>query len=265
MSSLAIRKEHGANAIGVVVSPKTANKDGYLMRKFARAVLRTNNIDNCSRYCQSPATEGLLRTVGLADDTGSIEDIGKSAPALIVGSNTTESHPALAARVKRAHKLYGQRLIVADVGKHEMAERADIFFRPKPGTDLVWLSAMSRCMLEHAYATQQFLDQCVNGLEAYRKSLESFTMEFVAATCQVPLETPTRVAEEIAKAETMCVLWAMGITQHSMGSDSSAAISNLLLITGNYRKPGCGAYPLRGHNNVQGTCDIGAMPHDFPG
>jgi formate dehydrogenase major subunit len=260
-----IKKHHGPDAIGVVVSSKTTNEDGYLMQKFARAVLGTNNVDNCSRYCQSPATEGLFRTVGLAGDSGSIEDIGKSALVLIVGSNTAESHPVLATRVKRAHKLHGQRLIVADLRMHEMAARADIFFRPKPGTDLVWLSAMSRYMLEHGYARQEFLDEWVNGLEAYRDSLKPFTMEYASRVCLVPLETLVQVAEEIGKAETMCVLWAMGITQHSMGSDSSTAISNLLLITGNYMKPGCGAYPLRGHNNVQGAGDIGAMPNDYPG
>jgi len=261
----AIKKEHGPDAIGVVVSSKTTNEDGYLMQKLARAVIGTNNVDNCSRYCQSPATEGLFRTVGLGGDAGSITDIGGSALVLIIGSNTAESHPVLATRVKRAHKLHGQRLIVADIRAHEMAERANIFFRPKPGTDLVWLSAMSRYMLEHGYAHQDFLDRWVNGLDDYRKSLEPFTMEYAALVCNLRVETLTRVAEEIGKAESMCVLWAMGITQHSMGSDSSTAISNLLLITGNYMRPNCGAFPLRGHNNVQGASDIGAMPNNFPG
>jgi formate dehydrogenase major subunit len=260
-----IKRQHGPDAIGVVVSSKATNEDGYLMQKFARSVIGTNNVDNCSRYCQSPATEGLFRTVGLGGDSGSIEDIGKSALVLIVGSNTAESHPVLATRVKRAHKLHGQRLIVADIRKHEMAERADIFFRPRPGTDLIWLSAMSRYMLEHDYARRQFLETWVNGLEEYRQSLDPFTMEYAARKCEVPLNTLIQVAEEIGKAESMCVLWAMGITQHSMGSDSSTAISNLLLITGNYAKPGCGAYPLRGHNNVQGASDVGAMPNNFPG
>jgi formate dehydrogenase major subunit len=260
-----IKKDHGPDSIGIVVSSKTTNEDGYLMQKFARSVIGTNNVDNCSRYCQSPATEGLFRTVGLAGDAGSITDIGSSALVLIIGSNTAESHPVIATRIKRAHKLHGQRLIVADIRAHEMAERADIFFRPKPGTDLVWLSAMSRYMLEHGYARQEFLDQWVNGLDNYRKSLEPFTMEYAAQVCNLPIETLTRVAEEIGKAESMCVLWAMGITQHSMGSDSSTAISNLLLLTGNYMRPNCGAYPLRGHNNVQGASDIGAMPNNFPG
>jgi formate dehydrogenase major subunit len=260
-----IKEQHGPDAIGVIISSKATNEDGYVMQKLGRAVIGTNNVDNCSRYCQSPATMGLFRTVGYGGDSGSIEDIGMSALVLVVGSNTAESHPVLATRVKRAHKLFGQKLIVADPRKHEMAERADIHFSPKPGTDLVWLSAMSRYMFDHDYAKKDFIAKWVNGVDDYRKSLDLFTMEFAAEVCAVPLQTLIEVAEVIAHADTMCVLWAMGITQHVMGSDSSTAISNLLLTTGNYMRPGCGAYPLRGHNNVQGASDIGAMPNNFPG
>lgn len=260
-----IKDESGPDAIGVVISSKATNEDGYIMQKFARAVIGTNNVDNCARYCQSPATEGLVRTVGLGGDAGSISDIGSSDLVLIVGANTAESHPVIAARIKRAKKLHGQKLIVADIRHNEMAERADIFFRPKPGTDLVWLSALSKYMLEQGYAKMDFLNQWVVGLDEYRGSLDSFTMEYASRICNVPVETLVAVAEAVGKAQSVCILWAMGITQHSMGSDSSTAISNLLLITGNYGRGGCGAYPLRGHNNVQGASDIGAMPNNFPG
>lgn len=260
-----IRAQHGADAIGVIASSKCTNEEAYLMQKFARQVIGTNNVDNCSRYCQSPATQGLFRTVGHGGDSGSISDIASTSLVLIIGSNTAESHPVLATRVKQAHKLRGQKLIVADLRKHEMAERADIFFQPKPSTDLIWLSAMSRYMLDNGFARQEFLDQWVNGLDAYRKSLEPFTMEYASKMCEVPRETLERVANEIATAPSMCVLWAMGVTQHCGGSDTSTAISNLLLITGNYMRPGTGAYPLRGHNNVQGASDFGAMPNYFPG
>src|SRR6201996_9617474 len=208
---------------------------------------------------------GLFRTVGYGGDSGSIEDIGSSALVLIVGSNTAESHPVLATRVKRAHKLHGQRLIVADPREHEMARRADIHFRPRPGTDLIWISAMSRYMLDNGHADQEFLDRWVNGLDEYRRSLEPFTMEYAARTCDVPLETLHQVAKELAATRSIAVLWAMGITQHTRASDGSTAISNLLLITGNYMKDEGGAYPLRGHNNVQGAGDIGAAPNVFPG
>jgi formate dehydrogenase major subunit len=261
----AIRQESGPDAIGVVASSKTPNEEIYLMQKFARAVIGTNNIDNCSRYCQSPATTGLFRTVGYGGDSGSIEDIAKSDLVVIVGANTAEAHPVLATRIKRAHKLSGQRLIVADPRENEMAARANIHFRPRPGTDLVWLSAMSRYMFDNGHAKLDFIERWVNSVEEYRKSLEPFTMEYAASVCEVPLETLHTIAEEMVKADSMCILWAMGVTQHIAASDTSTAISNLLLTTGNYMRPGCGAYPLRGHNNVQGAGDMGAMPNNFPG
>src|SRR5579875_3264921 len=235
------------------------------MQKLARALIGTNNVDNCSRYCQSPATKGLTRTVGYGGDSGSISDIERADVVIIVGANAAEAHPVLATRVKRAHKLHGQRLIVADIRKHEMAQRADIFFSPAPGTDMVWLSAVSRYLLDNGLAKTDFLAKWVNGLDDYRKSLEPFTMEYAAKICGVPEETLIRVAKEFAAAELACILWAMGVTQHCGGSDASTAISNLLLVSGNYMRPGTGAYPLRGHNNVQGASDFGSMPNIFPG
>src|SRR6202022_3969653 len=109
------------------------------------------------------------------------------------------------------------------------------------------------------------LDRWVNGLAEYKKSLAPFTMEVAARTCGLSEDTLKKVAHMIAEADGVCILWAMGVTQHSMGSDTSTAISNLLLITGNYMKTGTGAYPLRGHNNVQGASDHGAMPNSLPG
>ena len=260
-----IKAANGPDALAFISSSKCTNEESYLMQKLARAVIGTNNMDNCSRYCQSPATVGLWRTVGHGGDSGSIRDIENASLVLIIGSNTAESHPVLATRVKRAHKLRGQKLIVCDLRENEMAKRADIFLHPKPGTDLVWLSAITRYILENGLARTAFLDKWVNGLEEYRESLERFTMEFAAETCGLPVETLKKVAHMIAEAEGVCVLWAMGITQHSMGSDSSTAISNLLLVTGNYMRTGTGAYPLRGHNNVQGASDHGAMPNNLPG
>ena len=235
------------------------------MQKLSRAVIGTNNVDNCSRYCQSPATTGLFRTVGYGGDSGSIADIEKADLVVIIGSNTAESHPVLATRVKRAHKLHGQKLIVSDLREHEMARRADVFLHPRPSTDLVWLSAVSRYLLDNGLADTDFLNRWVNGLAEYRKSLEPFTLEFASRTCGLPVETIKQVAHAIAEAKRVCILWAMGVTQHSNGSDTSTAISNLLLVTGNYMRPGTGAYPLRGHNNVQGASDNGSMPNFLPG
>src|ERR1700692_172464 len=260
-----IKAKNGPDSLAFVSSSKCTNEESYLMQKLSRAVIGTNNMDNCSRYCQAPATQGLFRTVGIGGDSGSIRDIENAGLVLIIGSNTAESHPVLATRVKRAHKLHGQKLIVSDLRENEMARRADIFLHPKPATDLVWLSAITRYLLENGLAHEDFLRQWVNGLEEYKKTLASFTMEFASQTCGLPVETLEKVAHMIAEASGVCILWAMGVTQQSQGSDTSTAISNLLLVTGNYMRTGTGAYPLRGHNNVQGAGDSGAAPGTLPG
>ena len=260
-----IKAAHGPDALAFISSSKCTNEESCLMQKLARAVIGTNNMDNCSRYCQAPATAGLFRTVGYGGDAGSISDIEQAGLVLIIGSNTAESHPVLATRVKRSHKQRGQKLIVADLREHEMAKRADVFLHPRPGTDLIWLSAITRYIFDNGLANTKFLDKWVNGIEDYTKSLESFTLEMASERCGLPVERLKQVAQMIVEADGVCILWAMGVTQHSMGSDTSTAISNLLLATGNYMRPGAGAYPLRGHNNVQGASDHGAMPNYFPG
>src|SRR6516225_2772679 len=147
-----VKAAHGPDAIGLIASSKCTNEESYLMQKLARAVIGTNNIDNCSRYCQAPATVGLFRTVGYGGDSGSITDIEQAGLVIIIGSNTAESHPVLATRVKRAHKLHGQKLIVSDLREHEMARRADVFLHPRPGTDLIWLSAVTRYIFDNGLA-----------------------------------------------------------------------------------------------------------------
>lgn len=260
-----IKAAHGADALAFISSSKCTNEESYLMQKLARAVVGTNNIDNCSRYCQAPATVGLFRTVGYGGDSGSIADIQQADLVLIIGSNTAESHPVLATRVKSAHKLRGQKLIVADIREHEMARRADLFIRPRPGTDHIWLAAVTRYILDEGLANAPFLAAHVNGLDAFRASLEPFSIDVAERFCAIPADTLKNLARMIAASPGVCILWAMGVTQHTMGSDTSTAISNLLLVTGNYMRPGTGAYPLRGHNNVQGASDHGSMPNNLPG
>ncbi|MGC2639751.1 MAG: formate dehydrogenase subunit alpha [Acidobacteriaceae bacterium] len=261
----AIRAEHGPDALEFIASSKCTNEESYLMQKLARAVIGTNNVDNCSRYCQSPATKGLSRTVGYGGDSGSISDMERADVVVIVGANAAENHPVLATRVKRAHKLRGQKLIVADLRKNEMAARADIWLQPKPGTDTIWLNAVAKYILDHGWHDEAFIAARVNNFDKYAESLLPFTMEFAEQRCGIAAETLRIVAEQIGTQEKVCILWAMGVTQHKHGSDTSTAISNLLLLTGNYGKPGTGGYPLRGHNNVQGCSDFGSMPDKYPG
>lgn len=260
-----IKQNFGPDALAFIASSKCTNEESYLMQKLARAVIGTNNVDNCSRYCQTPATMGLSRTVKTGGDSGSIADIEKAGLVLIIGSNTSESHPVLATRVKRSHKLRGQRLIVSDIRKHEMAERADLFLRPRPGTDLVWVSAVTKYIIDQGWHAEEFITSRVNQFEEYYKSLEPFTLEHAEEITGISVETLKQVAEEVVKADGVCILWAMGVTQHCGGSDTSTSLANLLLATGNFGRPGAGAYPLRGHNNVQGASDFGSLPNYFPG
>jgi len=261
-----IKEREGPDAIGYIASSKCTNEENYLFQKLARAVMGTNNVDNCSRYCQSPATAGLMRTVGIGGDSGTMRDIMNAGLVIVIGANPAESHPVLATRVKRSHKLHGQKLAVIDLRRHEMAERADLFLHPKPGTDLIVLNAITKYIIDQGWANDRFIAERVNGFDEYKRSLEKYTLEHAEQYAGVKREDMIQLALMIRDASKgTCILWAMGVTQHLGGTDTSTAISNLLLVTGNYGKTGSGAYPLRGHNNVQGACDFGTMPAWFPG
>lgn len=260
-----MKNTYGPDSIGFISSSKCSNEENFLFQKLARAVFGTNNVDNCSRYCQSPATMGLMRTVGIGGDAGTIEDLKISELVVVIGANPAESHPVLATRIKRAHKLNGQKLAVIDLRKHELAERADLYLHPKPGTDLILLSAITKYIIDQNWHNASFIEQRVNRFEEYVKSLETFTLAYTEEMSGIAQEEIIRMATMIHEAKSMCICWAMGVTQHLSGTDTSTAISNLLLITGNYGRPGTGGYPLRGHNNVQGACDFGTMPAWLPG
>jgi formate dehydrogenase major subunit len=146
-----------------------------------------------------------------------------------------------------------------------MADRADIFFQPNPSTDAVWMCAVAKYIIDNGLAKMDFVNKWVNHFEEYKKSLESYTLEYAEKITGVPVSTLRTVANEIAAADGVCILFAMGVTQHCGGSDTATSLSNLLLVTGNYMRPGAGAYPLRGHNNVQGASDYGSMPNVFSG
>jgi formate dehydrogenase major subunit len=261
----AIQETYGGEALGFISSSKFTNEENYLMQKLARQVFQTNNVDNCSRYCQSPASWGLQYTGGIGGDSGTIKDIAKAGLVMLVGCAPGEGHPVLATRIKRAHKLHGQKLISVDLRKHEMAERADLFIRPKQGTDYVWLSAVAKYIIEQNWHDAKFIEEHVNFYPEYLKLLERFTLEFAEQETGISKETLIEVATLIHEADGTAICWGMGVTQNIAGSYTSIAIANLLLVTGNFMRPGAGAYPLRGHNNVQGAADMGTMPDIFPG
>ncbi|HGX1665549.1 TPA: formate dehydrogenase subunit alpha [Listeria innocua] len=260
-----IQAKYGNDSIGFISSSKTTNEENYLMQKLARQVFETNNIDNCSRYCQAPASDGLTRTVGIGADSGTVEDIESAGLVIIVGASPADGHPVLASRIKRAQKTRGQKLIVSDLRKHEMAERSDLFIHPKQGTDFVWLTAVAKYIIDQNWHDRVFMENRISNVADYLEFLEPFTLEYAEKETGLPVETLKLVAEMIHEADGTAVCWGMGVTQNIAGSHTSSAIANLLLVTGNFGRHGAGAYPLRGHNNVQGACDMGSLPNVLPG
>jgi formate dehydrogenase major subunit len=262
---LEIRKTRGPDAIGLLANCTGSNEEAFLVQKLARAVVGTHNVDNCARYCQAPASTGLIRTVGIGADAGGFPEIESSELVMTLGSNTAESHPVLAGKIKRAKKLRGQKLIVVDLRKTPMAEHADLFVRPRPGTDLAFLNTIARYILDQGWEAQEFISARTTNFEAYRASLAPFTLEKGEEMTGVPRDQIVRAATMIHAAKSFCILWAMGVTQHQPGTETSTAICDLLLLTGNFGRPSTGGYPLRGHCNVQGASDFGALPTFFGG
>jgi formate dehydrogenase major subunit len=257
--------KYGSDSIGIIATCTGSNEEAYLAQKLARQVIGTNNIDNCARYCQAPATTGLFRTVGIGADSGDMESITKADLVIIIGSNTTEAHPVLAGKIKREHKLRGQKLVVIDVRSHEMAELADLFISPHPGTDLFLINAIAKYILDNNWENRDFIEKRTVNFGEYRESLRDYTLESAEKITGVPSEQIIQLAKMIYEANNVSILFGMGVTQHEMGSETATAISNLLLLTGNYGREGTGAYPLRGHANVQGVSDFGALPQYLPG
>lgn len=256
-----IKEKYGPDAIGFIASDKMSNEEAYLLQKLARAIIGTNNVDNSARYCQAPATVGLWRTVGIGADSGNIKDIEMADLIIIVGHNTTESHPVIGSKIKRAKKIRGTKLVVIDVRKHEIAEWADLFLQPKSGTDAALLAGVTKYIIDQGWENKDFIEKRVKGFNEFKESLKGFTLDYVESMTGIPREDIERLAKMIHEAKSMVILWGMGVTQHLGGADTSTIISDLLLITGNYGKPGSGAFPMRGHNNVQGVSDFGCLPN----
>lgn len=261
----AIRSAQGPDAIGLLANCSGSNEEAFLVQKLARAVIGTHNVDNCARYCQAPASTGLMRTVGIGADAGGFSEIESADLVMTLGSNTAESHPVLAGKIKRARKLRGQKLIVVDLRKTPMVDHADLFVRPRPGTDLVFLNTIAQYILDQGWEAKAFIAERTANFDAYRAAVAPFTLEKGEEVTGVPRETIVRAATMIHDARSFCILWAMGVTQHQPGTETSTAICDLLLLTGNFGRPSTGGYPLRGHCNVQGASDFGALPTFYGG
>lgn len=248
----------------VLSSAKCTNEENYLIQKFARAVMETNHIDHCARLCHAPTLAGLAQTFGSGAMTNSINEINQASCILAIGTNTTVAHPVIGLQIKQAVKK-GAKLIVANPKEIELGRWADIFLQHLPGSDVALLMGMMRSMVEEGLEDAAFIEARCENFEAFKKSLDNFKPDFVEKTTGVPWEKIVEAARCYATQKPASILYAMGITQHTHGTDNVLATSNLALLTGNIGRPSTGVNPLRGQNNVQGACDMGALPGLYPG
>ncbi|MFC1650430.1 formate dehydrogenase subunit alpha [Candidatus Latescibacterota bacterium] len=245
-------------------SAKCTNEDNYVIQKFTRTVQGTNNVDHCARLCHAPTVAGLAQSFGSGAMTNSIAEIPDSACIFAIGTNTTEAHPVISMRIKKAVRN-GAKLIVANPKKITLCRHADIFLQHKPGTDVVLLMGMMRLILEDNLHDQSFIDERCENFEEFKKSLDVYDADYVSEITGVPWEKIAEAARWYATLSPASIFFAMGITQHTHGTDNVLATSNLAMLTGNVGKASSGVNPLRGQNNVQGACDLGALPNVYPG
>jgi len=256
--------KYSGNEIAVISSAKCTNEDSYVAQKFARVVLNTNNIDQCARLCHTPTVAGLTQSFGSGAMTNSISEIGEAACILAIGTNTTVTHPVIGLQVKRAARR-GGKLIVANPRGVELVELADLRLRHLPGSDVALLMGMMRIIVDEGLQDDAFIRERCENFESFRTSLEDFSFDFVENVTGVSRESIIKAARMFATHKPASILYGMGITQHSHGTDNVLAIANLAMLTGNIGKPSSGVNPLCGHNNVQGACDMGALPDFLPG
>jgi len=207
---------------------------------------------------------GLVTSFGSGAMTNSIAEIDGAATLFVIGANTTSAHPVIGQRMRRA-ALNGANLIVANVKEIELAWVADQFIQNRPGSDVALLMGMCRHIVEEGLQDAEFIAERCENFDEFRQSLETFTPEFVSEITGVPWDRIARAARTYATEKPAALFYAMGITQHSHGTDGVMAVANLALLTGNIGKPSTGVNPLRGQNNVQGACDMGALPNFLPG
>jgi formate dehydrogenase major subunit len=254
----------GDNGVGVISCAHATNEDNYAAQKFARAVLKTNNIDHCARICHSPSVAGLARTLGSGAMTNSIADIDQADVILVIGADVTENHAMIGARMLRA-QARGARLIVVDPRKTRLARLADIHLQLRLGSNIALLNGLLQIIFANGWENAGFLASRCEDITPLRRHLEDITPERTSAATGVAVADLERVAYLYSHAGAAFIAYGMGITQFQSGTNNVVAVSNLALACGQIGRPGTGINPLRGQNNVQGACDMGCLPNVYPG
>ena len=260
-----IIKKHGPDSVGILSSAKVTNEENYLMSKFARAVVGTNNIDHCARLCHASTITGLIPTFGSGAMTNSINDIKYSKASIIIGSNTTEAHPVIGYEIIRNVIKSGLKLIVIDPRDIPITKYAAIHLKQKPGTDIAVLMGLMNIIYREGLYDKEFIEEKTEDFDKLIDALGPYTPEKVAEISGVDPEGLVEAAKLFARSGPASIFYSMGITQHTCGTNNVMAVANLSMLTGNTGKPGGGVNPLRGQNNVQGACDMGALPNVYSG
>jgi len=259
-----IRQSYGADSIGLLSSAKCTNEENYLMQKFARAVIGTNNVDHCARLCHASTVVGLVAAFGSGAMTNSIPEVADADCILITGSNTTEQHPLIGTRILEA-KSRGATIIVVDPRETPLSAQAKYFLRQKPGTDVAWLNGFMNVIINEGLADEQFIKDRTEGFEELKKTAANYPPEKVQQITGINAQLLRKAAQAYAGAGSAMILYSMGITQHTTGTNNVKSVANLAMLTGNVGKAASGVNPLRGQNNVQGACDLGALPNVYSG
>jgi len=260
-----IKTKSGPDSTGFLSSAKCTNEENYVLQKFARVVIGTNNIDHCARLCHASSVTGLAGSFGSGAMTNSIPEFETDTNCfLIIGSNTSETHPLIGTRILKGQKR-GAKVIVADPRQNQIGQWADLYLEFRPGTDVALMNGMMNIIISEGLEDKQFIAERTEGFEEFKALMAEYTPEKVEGITGVPAEKIRQAARLFAMQKPSAVIYAMGITQHTTGVDNVKSTANLAMLTGNLGIPGGGVNPLRGQNNVQGACDMGGLPNVYPG
>jgi len=256
--------DNGPQAVAGISSARCTNEENFLMQKFIRHVIGTNNIDCCARVCHSPTAWGMQKSFGTGAATNSFEDIEFTKCILVTGANPTEGHPVTGARLKQA-VMKGTPLIVIDPRKIEIVPYAKYHLQLRPGTNVALLNMFARSILDAGLVKTEFVEKRCENWAEFEAGLRKLDLDELEKITGVDKELVKAAAIEYASAEAAMSFHGLGVTEHEQGAKTVMLISNLAMMTGNIGRPGVGVNPLRGQNNVQGAADMGCQPHQGAG
>ncbi|MGI9146345.1 MAG: formate dehydrogenase subunit alpha [Chloroflexota bacterium] len=253
-------------SFGALASAKGTNEDAYVIQKFVRSVMDSNNVDHCTRLCHSPSVHAMLQSLGSGATSNSYVDYEQAGCLMVVGSDSSSNHPVVTVRFRRAVKR-GATLIVVNPKWTELNYYADIWLRQRPGTDVALFNGLAYVLLEEGLADAEFIRTRTEGFAEWAEAVREYPPALTAEITGVPENDLVAAARAFGKPpfSGSCMIWGMGISQHSNGTANAHGVINLALAAGMAGKPGNGISPLRGQNNVQGCGDAGCIPDSLPG